>query len=242
MHYTHPHLENNERRLSTHEIQNERLYRGHLSLRGTYSQFQSKYTSYFIFSLALPVLLFFAGSLFFMNQNYNIFYSLAYDTRPEMLSHLEREKITLIFLAVFSLLASVGLCYWVTRKMIASMIGPLWSMERHLKQVSLGDWSHEDFRTRADDEFQSLTTTYSYLYRSLRAHNQKEIKTLETILSEIENPSPSSEGSHYRLTSPIRNLIHIKKLQLGITNTKNETTVDENVAAKHAARRKRLAS
>ena len=234
MHYSHPHLENNERRQSTHEIQNERLYRGHLSLRGTYSQFQSKYTRYFIFSLALPVLLFFAGSLFFINQNYNIFYNLAYDVRPELLTHLEREKITLVFLAILALLTTSGLCYWVTR--------PLWSMERHLKQVSLGDWSRDDFRTRSDDEFQSLTTTYSYLYRSLRAHNQKEIKTLETILSEIENPSPTSEGSHYRLTSPIRNLIHGKKLQLGITNTNNEPAIVENVAAKHAARRKRLAS
>lgn len=199
-------FEKSQPRMSHHEQYTARLQRTQKSLRTLYHHFQHKYARSFSVALLSPMVLFSIPCIYFVTDNYDIFLRLAYDVRPDLIHHLEREKNLLLGLVGFMLVSSGLFCYWLTLKLTNHIIGPIWSLERHMKQVTLGDWSAEDFQIRHDDEFQSLASTYSYLYRTLKVHTQKEIEALESL-----SVDPKDQNNYII----IRNLIETKKLQLG---------------------------
>lgn len=200
-------FEKNQHRLSHQEQQTERFARSERSLKALYHHFQHKYARYFVLTLMMPTVLFAFPCLYFLNQNYEIFLRLAYDVRPELIEHLERERAVLLGLIGFMIVGASTFCYLLTLKLTSHIIGPIWSLERHVKQVTLGDWSSEDFRIRHDDEFQSLASSYSYMYRTLKVHTQKEIEALESL-----GIDPRDRNTYIT----VRNLIDTKKAQLGV--------------------------
>jgi hypothetical protein len=200
-------FEKNRQRLSKFEQQAERLQSTQRSMQSLYQQFQRRYAAYFLLAILGPFSLFVLPCAFFVQQNYEIFQKLAYDIRPELLNHLEREKALLFGLIVFTVVCSSLFCYWLTKKIMALIAGPLWALERHMKQVTLGDWSSQDFHIRSSDEFQSLASTYSYLYRSLRVHTQRELESLESL-----GLDPRDRQTYMVL----KNLIELKRSQLGM--------------------------
>jgi len=103
-------------------------------------------------------------------------------------------------------------------------------LERHMKQVTLGDWSSKDFHIRSSDEFQSLASTYSYLYRTLRVHAQRELESLETL-----GLDPRDRQTYMVL----KNLIEMKRSQLGLLE---KAFTGENVAEISSSPSKRHAS
>lgn len=215
-------FEKNQHRLSTHEQQTERFVRSEYSLKALYHHFQHKYARYFVLTLILPTLLFAFPCLYFLNQNYEIFLRLAYDVRPELIEHLERERAVLMGLIAFMIVSASTFCYLLTLKLTSHIIGPIWSLERHMKQVTLGDWSSEDFRIRQNDEFQSLASSYSYMYRTLKVHTQKEIEALESL-----GLDPQDRNAYVT----IRNLIDTKKAQLGTKPTFTSSIAVETSAS-----------
>ena len=192
--------------MSRHEQRTERLHRTQKSLKTLYHHFQHRYARSYSLAILSPLVLFTIPCIYFINENYEIFLRLAYDVRPDLIHHLEREKNLLLGLIGFMICSSGLFCYWLTLRFTNHIIGPIWSLERHMKQVTLGDWSAEDFHVRHNDEFQSLASTYSYLYRTLKVHTQKEIAALESL-----SLDPKDRNTYII----IRNLIETKKLQLG---------------------------
>jgi hypothetical protein len=222
-------FESNKQRLSKLEQQAERLKSSQRSMQSLYQQFQRRYAGYFLLAILGPFTLFVLPCAFFVQQNYHIFQQLAYDIRPDLLTHLEREKTLLFGLMAFTVIFSSVFCYWLTKKIMALIAGPLWALERHMKQVTLGDWSSKDFHIRSNDEFQSLASTYSYLYRTLRVHTQRELESLEAL-----GLDPRDRQTYMVL----KNLIEMKRGQLGLI----DSTIDGNAAETSSSPSKRRAS
>ena len=169
------------------------------------SAYQWKYTWYFNAFLLFSILIFLGPLWYFQSQNYATFMSLAQKTAPNLLEHLERETMWLLGFSIFSLVALFALTTWVTLRMTSNIIGPLISLERHMWKVTTGDWSSEDFRIRADDDFRELADTYSYMYRSLRAQAASEIKLLERVVVD-----PSQKDSY----NAFMTLMNLKRTQM----------------------------
>jgi hypothetical protein len=193
-------LSESERRAQSKRISQQ-------SMRGLYQQFQHRYAWYFVLAIIGPFALFALPCVYFVQQNYDIFVRLAYDVRPDLLQHLERETTLLFGLFVFSGVAASCFCYWLTVRLMGFIAGPIWAMERHMKKITLGDWSSQDFQARSNDEFQSLVSTYSYLYRTLRVNTQRELDALESL-----GLDPRDRQTYITL----KNLIDVKRGQLGI--------------------------
>jgi len=186
-------------------------------IRLLYRNFQIKYTLFLLAAIAGSMLIFVGPAWYFISQNYGIFSQLAYDTQPALLEHLEREKSWLLFLFIFTEIATMGFAAWVGLRVTSRLVGPIWSLEKHMKKVTLGDWTSEDFKIRRTDDFQSLANTYSYLYRSLRAQTEQEIKMLEKL---VVDPKDHSNYSTWKT------LIDSKKSQLGWLDKSNVGSVE----------------
>ena len=205
--------------------------RSHLALRWLYRSFQLKYVL-FLTAAGIGCVVAFVGPIwFFLSQNYGIFQKLAYDVNPQLLEHLDRELIWLKALMIVAILGLGCFCAWIALKVTDSIISPLIGLERHMKKITLGDWSAEDFRTRATDDFRSLTSTYSYLYRAMRAQTLSDIRMLEKLMIDPKDHEAMQTWS---------TLINSKRQQLGFKEVPLST--DANVASTSSSRSKRLAS
>ncbi len=71
-----------------------------------------------------------------------------------------------------------------------------------------GDWSGQEFIVRESDEMREFTGTYSYLYRTIRAQAEAEMRLLEKI--RVDDTQVES-----RLA--LENLRALKRGQLGLT-------------------------
>jgi hypothetical protein len=195
------------RRLSRLEQKANGLTQPSVSVDALYQQFKARYARQFVLAMLIPLILFAVPCVYFLMQNYEIFIGLAYDLRPDLLIHMEREKSLLLALVGMTILGSAGFCYLVTLRMIRAVIGPIWAIERHMKRVTLGDWSAEDYRLRSSDDFQSLSATYSYLYRMLRSSALKELEYLESLKID-----PANRHDH----TVVEKMIDLKRAQMGI--------------------------
>lgn len=226
----------NLRELSAHERMAQQQQRSYQSMQSLYRLFQRKYSWYFVLALVGPLLIFSLPGLYFLQQNYQIFQSLAYDVRPELVHHLDREIELLTGFFVLAIGLSILSCYWLTRRLTNLMVGPLTSIEKHMKKITAGDWSSLDFKHRSSQEFQSLSATYSYLYRTLRVHSQKEIETLEKLMATLQANSQLDKNSEIIL----KNMILTKKAQLGTHYEEKPLNVDARGTS--SFQEKRLAS
>jgi len=179
----------------------------HRVFRVINSQFQWKYTLSLMTFLLVSLSFFMAPSWYFLSQNYAIFNKLARVAEPELLQHLHREMLWLIGFSVFSISSLVVVTIWVGLKMTANIIGPLVSMERHIWKVTTGDWSAADFKIRSEDDFRDLAEAYSYLYRSLKAQAESDLKLLEKIHIDSE---------HRDAFNALHNLMDLKRKQMNL--------------------------
>lgn len=216
----------------THEASTARDFvsRKQKSIHLLYKGFQFKYSLYLLAAVAGSVAIFMLPTWYFINQNYEIFQHLAYDIQPQLLEHLDREKTWILFLFLFAEVSTIGFSAWIGLRITTALVGPIWSLERHMKKVTLGDWSAEDFRIRATDDFRSLANTYSYLYRSIRAQTESEIKMLEKM---VVDPKDVENYSTWKA------LLTSKKQQLGIVDP---STTFETSAWTASSQPKRRAS
>ncbi len=169
--------------------------------------FQRKYVWYFVTALAGSAFLFMLPSFLFVKQNYELFKSLAYDTQPMLVQHLEREVKWLTIFMVSSVLCLFGFTLFLSFRMTKSLVLPLVRMEKHMHQLMLGHWNIENFEIEEDDDFRDLSMTYDYFYRSLKASTENELRLLEKLKIDMKD----REGH-----SALRDLIKEKRNRLGI--------------------------
>lgn len=170
--------------------------------------FQYKYCWYMVTAVAGGAILFLLPSYFFINQNYELFKSLAYDTHPHLIQHLEREISWLkVFLgASFTFLGAITL--FLSIRMTKNLLSPLVKIEKHMHKLMLGQWHIPDYIPDHDD-FRELGMTYDYFYRALKANTEAELKLLEKLSIDPQNREAFAAW---------KNLLSIKRARLGINS------------------------
>lgn len=198
-----------------------------------FDSFRKKYSAFSAIAVAGSFLIFAIPLWHFTSQNYEIFKSIAYQASPNLIEHLHREVYLLGALVLFAFLSMILLSVWTSSKIIKSILGPLVALDRHMRQVSHGDWRSEDFKIRKTDEFRTVCNTYSYLYRTLRAQTEAEIKTLERFMI---------DPAHIDAHRAWRNMIDAKKALLGKVDSEESQTNVETAEESSSVPEKRLAS
>lgn len=168
--------------------------------------FQYKYTWYIITAVAGGTLLFLAPAYFFISQNYDLFKALAFEYQPGIIQHLERELLWLkafMFLGFFiiSLTAFV-----LGVRMTKTLITPLIRLEKHMRQLMLGNWYITNIKHSENDDFRDITMTYDYFHRALKANTESELKLLEKLTVDPHNREAYAAW---------KQLIEIKRSRLG---------------------------
>lgn len=171
-------------------------------------EFQYRYTKYLVSLMGISVILFGFPAYYFVNQNYKMFFDLAYQTSPDLLVHLEREIVSLNTYLITGSLALVAFCAVVGLRLTARLVGPVALIESHLREVTKGRWASPALRLRENDEFKELVKSYNYFYRSLRLQTENEIRILEKLKN-----GGHSEVEHNRI---LNNLLAMKREQIGI--------------------------
>lgn len=195
--------------------------------------FQLKYTWYLMTAVIGSLVLFFAPAYYFIQQNYQLFVSLAYDTQPALVSHLERELVWLAIFMVLSLGILSGLTMLIGLRMTKNVLAPLVQMEKHMKELMYGHWYIPDYKISNADDFRDLAITYDYFYRSLKANTETELKLIEKLSIDPQNREAYAAW---------KNLMLIKRSRLGIENSHEAPIVIENVSSLSGAVRPRRAS
>ncbi len=170
--------------------------------------FQYKYSWYLVTAVAGATLLFLIPTYYFVLQNYQIFTDLAYDTHPVLVSHLEREVTWIRVFMIVSFFVVTGITLILGLRMTKNLINPLIQMEKHMRQLMLGQWHISDYKSPENDDFRELSMTYDYFYRALKANTEVELKLIEKLSIDPQNREAYAAW---------RNLMEIKRARLGIT-------------------------
>lgn len=170
-----------ESQLGLHKTESRRKI--HISDR----TFQVKYSLFLMAAVAGSSFIFLLPALHYVQQNFEIFSTLAYKSEPQLLDHLEREILWLKIYFAISSLFILFLCSYIGYKLTGNILGPLIGIEKHMNKVTRGDWSSVDFKIRSHDDYRSLGETYSYLYKSLRSQTEQDLKWLEKIIIDPQN-------------------------------------------------------
>lgn len=185
-----------------------RQVRKRVPVRIINSRLQWRYTLILGITSTILVCCFAGPAWYFVRDNYSIFKRIAYDSHPGLVSHLEREQIWIGLLLLLGTLATGLITAWTTLRITTLWLGPLANMERHMRRLIRGDWSGHDFHVRETDEMREFTSTYSYLYRTLRAQAEAEIKLLEKI---------RVDETQIESVMALENLRALKRNQLGLS-------------------------
>ncbi len=168
--------------------------------------FQLHYTSYLTLTVSGASLLAFGAVFYFLNQNFQIFMSLAFDTHPGLVQHLEREVTWLKIFIMISFVLIMVTTMILTLRMTQKLIGPLSKMERHLRKLTQGQWDIADLNSPERD-FNELLATYDYFYRALRMTTESELELLSKL-----NVDPANREAY----AAWKNLLESKSRRLGI--------------------------
>lgn len=209
----------------------QRVPEGNSSLRLVLEKrFQYKYTGFMVTAIVGGAALFLFPSLYFINQNYELFKTLAFDTHPYLVEHLEREISWLKLFLIASLTLMMGLTFLLSIKMTRNILAPLVKMERHMHSLMLGHWHIPDYPIPEREDFRDLSLTYDYFYRSLKANTEAELKLLEKLSIDPQNREAYTAW---------RSLINEKRARLGLNE---EFISNENVVSLNEFDQKRHVS
>jgi len=171
-------------------------------------------------------LLFLVPSYYFLRQNYQIFLKLAFHQSPGLVQYLEQEVIWLTGFMMASFVAIISLITVVATNMTARLISPLLALQKHMKQVMNGHWNIPSINVeKMGEDFRELSLTYDYLYRSLAAQAESDLKLLSQF-----NIDPNNRDACLAWEK----LIQQKKDQLGIIDTLTLTEKGYKLATQNA--------
>lgn len=129
-------------------------------------------------------LFFLIPAIYFIEQNYAIFTTLAYDVKPNLVEHLEREMLWLRFFLASGTLVTTGVGYYFFRRISQHLLKPLEDVEDHLRSLSQGQWQHPMPPFPTSDTYRTFFISYESFHMALRAQTEAEIQALQKIVVE----------------------------------------------------------
>ena len=168
--------------------------------------FQLHYTTYLTLTVSGTSLLAFGAVFYFLNQNFQLFTALAFDTHPGLVQHLEREVTWLKIFIIISFALIMLTTLVITLRMTKKLVDPLSQMERHLRKLTQGQWNIPDLNN-PNREFSELLSSYDYFYRSLRMMTENELELLKKL---------SVDPSNREAYAAWKSLLEGKSRRLGI--------------------------
>jgi len=174
-------------------------------------RFQVKYTSLVVASVLISMLPIGGLTLYFLNQNYNIFMDLALSYSPNLLPHLERERIWINGLVGTTTIGMTIFFAFYGLRVTGRLVTPLLILKEQIKNLARGHWDGPDIRVRDTDEFHELVEAYQYFYKILQHETKLEIEQLQRVV-----PDLSSEHSR----AIVNELIQEKSKRLGAMGPK----------------------
>ncbi|MEC9283507.1 MAG: hypothetical protein VX642_12390 [Bdellovibrionota bacterium] len=141
-------------------------------------KFQIRHSLFLVLSMNIPVLILLGCSYYFLKENYGIFLEMAYRYSPELVPHLERESNMLSYLFIVGALGLVSYTFLVGIRTTYRLIGPVYAMKRHLKNMIRGDWAQPPLKIRESDDYHELIDIYNYFYSSLRRQGEWELEQI----------------------------------------------------------------
>lgn len=149
--------------------------------------FQLRYTLLLVGAAALGAGLIILPLSFFLNQNYEIFYDLAYDYSPGILVHLEREQAWIGALCIAVFLGLVVFFSLLGYRLTARIVAPLKIVRNHLRELSRGRWFYPPVKTRVNDEFQDFVEAYNYFYTSFQINLKRDYDLISKLTIDPRN-------------------------------------------------------
>ena len=169
--------------------------------------FQLNYISYLTIAVAGASLMAFGAAYYFLNQNFQLFTALAFDTHPGLVQHLEREFAWLRGFMIIGFVVIVLSTLFLTLRMTQKLIDPLVRMEKHMRKLTQGEWAIGDL-TNQDNDFNELLATYDYFYRSLKIMTLSEMELLQKL-----HVDPANREAY----AAWKSLLETKSKRLGIS-------------------------
>jgi hypothetical protein len=169
--------------------------------------FQLKYTSVVLLAAIIGTSVTVVPSIFFLNENYQIFVDLAYDSAPQILEYLERERAWLNLIIVSGVLGTLAFFWYLGLKMTSRIVGPINVLKNHIRGLTRGKWDQPLVKTRDKDEFNDLIETYNYFYESFQVNLKRDLAFLQKLAIDPQNRDAYLAW---------KNLIKEKQTQLGI--------------------------
>ena len=149
--------------------------------------FQVRYTTIFVVSAALGCIFVFVPIYYFMNQNYQIFVDLAYVHSPNIIDHLEKEKLWLNTLLIGASLALITFFFVFGFKITDQISAPLKILRNHLRLISRGYWSIPVIKVRENDEFQDIIESYNYFFSSFQNNMINDLEKIRAFSIDKSN-------------------------------------------------------
>jgi nitrogen fixation/metabolism regulation signal transduction histidine kinase len=141
-------------------------------------KFQFRHAFSILLAINVPVFIVLGLSYYFVSQNYDTFFEVAYRYSPELITHLEREQSFLRYLFIASGLGLLLYAFLLGIQTTYRLIGPIFALKRHLSNLIRGDWSQPNLKVREDDDYHDLIDTYNYFYNSLRRQSEWELEQI----------------------------------------------------------------
>jgi hypothetical protein len=145
-------------------------------------KFQVKYTALVVASVLISMLPIGCLSLYFLNQNYNIFMDLALSYSPNLLPHLERERAWINGLVATTTVGMTIFFAFYGIRITGRLVTPLLILREQIRSLAKGKWDAPEIRVRDTDEFHELVEAYQYFYKILRHETKIEVQQLRDVL------------------------------------------------------------
>lgn len=147
--------------------------------------FQRRFVLTLTIAGLVSTVLFSIVALYFTQSNLELFKTLAFDTYPQFVRHIERESQWVIMVIGLSWVATGYCLYKISMRMTSYLLDPLIEMEKHMREVVHGKWQSSNFRISEKQDFRDLTLTYDYLLNTLKATTENEIELLSRMRLDV---------------------------------------------------------
>lgn len=100
---------------------------------------------------------------------------------PQLWEHLDREIIWIYLIYFIVFISTMIFCLILGLKISSRIFFPIYALDKHIRNLTRGDWKIPELKIRETDEFHHLITSYNYFYRSLQVKTREEIKSLQLL-------------------------------------------------------------
>jgi len=149
--------------------------------------FQKRYIGLLIFFMLASFVISLGPAIMFFEENYQIFKHLAFKNSPELISHLNREKMWIFIFLTTIPLASILFCSYYCFRLACRITKPIEELQNHIRSFAKGNLGLLPLKINANHEFNELSEFYNNLYRSIQQENLEDLDLLKKIVIDARN-------------------------------------------------------